>query len=141
MIANVVGRSMIATGFFILLSLFSLEMFAADTSIVEVRRNIPLSDSEPTYKDFYIFMEAAGALKENTVVTAFRSQALKDATGTQNLGELKIPVGRLKIIAVQNRLAVAREIELLSRDALPMLEQRGLMIGDRIDIASAKAAK
>lgn len=106
---------------------------ADDLRVVEVRRNIPLADADPVYKDFYI-AGGVSALKPNMVVKAVRKLGLKDATGTQSVGELNIPVGQLKVIFVQDNLAVAREYKLLSRADLPMLEQHGIMVGDLIDL-------
>jgi hypothetical protein len=67
------------------------------------------------------------------VVTAVRKINVRDASGANAVGEIIVPVGQLKIIAVYDRVAVAREYTLLSRDELPMLEQIGIMTGDRID--------
>jgi len=108
-------------------------ILAADPSIVDVRRNIQLSDQEPIYKDFYISAAKDAGLRPSQVVQVFRNVPMRDATGVQAFGELKIAVGRLKIIFVQDNMAVGREYELFSRDDLPMLEQTGIMIGDRID--------
>lgn len=106
--------------------------FADEPRIIDVRRNIPLSDNEPIYKDFYIKMDP-GALKVDAVVTAVRKVSIREATGLSPLGDLTIPVGQLKIIFIENNLAVARESKLLSRDALPMLDQIGIMTGDVIE--------
>lgn len=123
--------------FFILFILLSYALASADDlRVVEVRRNIPLSDQDPIYKDFYLTGGVAG-LKPNLVVTAVRKQGLKDATGTQALGELQIPVGQLKVIFVNDQIAVAREYKLLSRTDLPMLEQPAIMVGDLIDTKNA----
>ena len=119
-------------GAFILAALFSWEVFGADFNIIEVHRNIPLADDAPVYKDFYINAGAEAGLKKNLVVTVVRKMAIRDATGTQTFGEIDIPVGQLKIIAAQNRVAIAREYKLISRDDEPMLEQIGMMIGDRL---------
>lgn len=108
--------------------------FAQEMSVIEVRRNIPLSDAEPVYKDFYIHAAENTGLKKNQVVTVFRKQTIRDASGTQSFGDLQIPVGQLKIIAVQGQIAVAREFSLIPRDEEPMLEQIGIMTGDRIDL-------
>lgn len=103
-------------------------------SIIDVRRNITLADNDPVYKDFYINAGDGTGLKKNLVVTAVRKLTIRDASGAQAYGEIFVPVGQLKIIAVFNRIAVAREFTLLSRDELPMLEQIGIMTGDRIDL-------
>src|SRR5207253_8639068 len=42
-----------------------------------------------------------------------------------------------RVIATYGKVSVAREYKLLSRDELPMLEQIGLMNGDRIDLKGA----
>lgn len=112
--------------------------FAEDPRIIDVRRNIPLADSDPIYKDYYIKMDGSGVLKPDQVVTAVRKVSIREATGLNPLGELSIPVGTLKIIFVENNLAVARETKLLSRDSYPMLDQTGIMSGDVIDLKIAK---
>lgn len=108
---------------------------AADTlSIVDIRRNIPLADDEPVYKDFYLAGTALGSLKKNLVVTVYRKLTIRDSNGAQSYGDIEVPVGHLRIMAVFGRVAVAREYQLLSRDEHPMLEQIGIMSGDQIDL-------
>lgn len=107
---------------------------AAELKIVDVRRNIPLADDEPVYKDFYINGGARDGLKPNLVVTAVRKTQVRDASGTQSLGELAVPVAQIRVVYVADNLAVAREYKPLSRDELPMLEQIGVMSGDVLDL-------
>lgn len=109
------------------------EVRAEDMSVINVRRNIQLSESDPVYKDFYIDGGEDSGLKKNMVVQATRKINIRDASGAHAFGEIKVPVGQLKIIAVYPKLAVAREFKLLSRDDLPMLEQVGIMTGDQIE--------
>ncbi len=114
---------------------FSPQARATDTmSVVDVRRNITLAEDDPVYKDFYISAGPGSGLKKNLVVTAVRKLNIRDASGANAVGEIKVPVGQLKIIAVYDRVAVAREYALLSREDLPMLEQVGIMNGDSIDL-------
>lgn len=108
-----------------------------ELSIIDVRRNIPLADTDPVYKDYYINAGVESGLKENLVITVLRKTNIKDASGTQSYGDILIPVGRLKIIAAYHRVAVAREFQLMSRENQPMLEQVGLMNGDRVDLAGS----
>lgn len=107
---------------------------AQELKIIDVRRNIPLRDDEPAYKDFYINGGTKEGLKPNLVVTAVRKTTIRDAAGLQALGEMNVPVGQLRIIFVQDGLAVAREHQLLSRDELPMIEQIGIMGGDLVEM-------
>jgi hypothetical protein len=113
---------------------FTSVPWAQEMSVIEVRRNIPLADTDPIYKDFYISTYGDGGLKKNMVVTATRKITIKDATGANSFGEITVPVAQLKIISVQNRIAVAREFKLVSREDEPMIDQIGPMIGDKIDL-------
>lgn len=135
------GRIMILCGLGLLVALFSWEAFgqtsSLDLSVIEVHRNIPLADHDPVYKDFYINVGTDSSIKKNLVVTAVRKMTIKDSTGANSFGEISIPVGYLKVISVQNKIAVAREYKLISRDDEPMLDQNGIMIGDKIDVAGA----
>ncbi|MBX2994448.1 MAG: hypothetical protein KF681_06495 [Bdellovibrionaceae bacterium] len=130
------GRIFLTAGLALLVALFTWEVFAAegDVRIIEVRRNIPLADTDPVYKDFYINAGGEAGLKPNLVVSAVRKVNVKDATGTQAFGELLIPVGQLKVIFVQHGIAVAREHKPYGRELYPMLEQTGIMGGDLIDL-------
>lgn len=107
---------------------------AADISVIDVHRNITMSEDDPVYKDFYLNISGDSSLKKNLVVTAVRKINIRDSSGANSFGEINVPVGQLKIIAVYDKIAVAREFTLLSRDELPMLEQTGIMTGDRIDL-------
>ncbi|MFN7262276.1 MAG: hypothetical protein ACK5UJ_00540 [Pseudobdellovibrionaceae bacterium] len=111
-----------------------LEAQAQEISIIEIRRNIPLADDQPVYKDFYLTGGESAGLKKNMVITAYRKLTIRDSSGAQTYGELQVPVGQLKVISVQGRLAVAREYQLMSREDEAMLEQIGIMTGDRIDL-------
>jgi hypothetical protein len=110
---------------------------AAELSVIDVRRNITLSEEDTVYKDFYLSGGTETGLKRNMVVTAVRKLNIRDASGANSFGEIQVPVGQLKIIAVYDKIAVAREFTLLSRDELPMLEQIGIMNGDKIEIKGA----
>jgi len=119
---------------FILALITASSTFAQDLSIVDVRRNITLADDDIVYKDFYLNGGESDGLKKNLVVTAFRKIQVRDSNGNQSFGEISVPVGQLRVIATYSKVSVAREYKLLSRDELPMLEQTGLMSGDRIEL-------
>ncbi len=122
--------------FSLMIGSFTQNAQSSEVSIVNAKRNIPLSDSEKVYKDFYLNVGSQAGFKRNSVLNVYRKQLLSDATGTQSLGELKILVGQLKVIALDRNLAVAREVKLTSRDNEPMLDQIGIMIGDLVEVAS-----
>jgi methyl coenzyme M reductase alpha subunit len=120
---------------FLLWAFLSTIIANADESrVVDVRRNITLSDDDKIYRDFYISGGTELGYKKGQTLTATRKIAVKDATRSTNIGEITIPVGDLKIIAVYDKVSVARLVKLLERDELPMLEQRGIMTGDTVAI-------
>lgn len=125
-------------GFLLLALMLTAQLtFAQDLSIVDVRRNITLADDDVVYKDFYLNGGEGDGLKKNLVVTVMRKVQVRDANGSQSYGEIQIPVGQLRVIATYGKVSVAREYKLLSRDELPMLEQIGIMSGDRVDLKGA----
>lgn len=120
---------------YVLLLILNLAAFTAraqDITIVDVRRNITLAEDDIVYKDFYLNAGEGSALKKNLVVNVKRKINVRDSA-TKNVGDFEAVVGQLKIIHLGNKVAVAREFKLLSRDEAPMLEQIGIMTGDRID--------
>lgn len=109
---------------------------ADDISVIDVRRNITLSDSETVYRDYYLNAGESTALRKNMIINVKRKINVKD-TSTKTIGEFEAVVGQLKIIQIGNKVSVAREYKLIPRDEEPMLEQTGIMTGDRLDLAGS----
>lgn len=118
---------------FLFLLLEARQLFAQDMSVVEVKRNITLSDDDPVYKDYYINAGDGSALRKNLVVNVKRKVTIKD-NGSKTIGDFETVVGQLKIIHVGNKVSVAREFKLTPRDEEPMLDQIGVMMGDKVDL-------
>ena len=120
----------------VILSLILVSCFAnaEEARVVDVRRNITLSDTDKIYKDFYINVGTEKGMKTGSMLLASRKVNIRDASGATNIGEMTVPVGELKVIAVYEKVTVARQVKLLERDELPMLEQRGIMTGDLIEV-------
>ncbi len=106
---------------------------AQDMSVVEVKRNITLSDDDVVYKDYYINAGEGSALRKNLVIKVKRKIYVKESA-TKTVGDFDTQVGLLKVIQVGNKVSVAREFKLTSRDEEAMLEQTAIMSGDKIDM-------
>ena len=117
-------------------TLTTISLMAQDISVVDVKRNITLSDSDLVYKDYYLNAGDASSLRKNMVVNVKRKINIKDS-GTKSVGDFETVVGQLKIIHIGNKVTVAREHKLIPRDEEPMLEQIGIMSGDRLDLAGS----
>ena len=124
--------------YFALLFLFSFSVvtFAGEMVIVDVHRNIPLSEDEPAYTDFAISMADSSALKKHLVVNVKRRLQIRDSSA-KSVGEVETTVGQVRIIHVDKKVAVAREYKLISRNDEVVLDQVGIMTGDYIDLAGS----
>lgn len=109
---------------------------AADAVIVEVKRNITLSEQDPVYKDYYINAGEGAGFKKNMIVFVKRKIAVKDLAG-KPFGDVETKVGQLKIIHADSKISVGREYKLVPREQELMLEQVGIMLGDSVDVKSA----
>lgn len=112
-----------------------------ESTIIDIRRNIPLSDEEVPIRDYYLNIGENKGVKTSQNFTVQRKIQVKDSSGAQSYGEILIPVGEVKVIAVYPSVSIAREVKLLSREKLPMLEQRGILVGDRVDLIEKVADK
>ena len=106
--------------------------YGSELEVVDVKRNIPLSENDPVYKDYYIKVSSKSDLKKNQVVKAVRKISVKDSA-MKPVGDFLTNVGLIKIIHISDSIAVGREVKLTSRHDEPMLEQIGIMVGDTID--------
>lgn len=118
------------------ISTLSQETIAQEISVVEVKRNITLADDDPVYKDYYLNAGDASALRKKMVVLVKRKINIKDAS-SKSIGNFETVVGQLKIIQIGDKVSVAREHKLMPRDEEAMLEQIGIMSGDRIDLTGS----
>ena len=128
---------------FLILSLISIlfSINAFGVSIFEVRRRVSLKNGEVTPKDYYINGGRESGLKPGMIVKVHRQQALYDSYQNKSPGDMQIPVGELKILYVQKGISVAREHSMFDRNKFPVLEDDYLMIGDVVDISSARSDK
>jgi len=134
MTSKIFGRIALALGAVLLVSLFAWEACSDELNVIQVHRNIPLSDEETAYKDIYISGGSDSGLKNNLVVQVLRKVIVKDATGSQSFGEIMVPVGQIKVIFVGPKVSVAREYKPANKDTVPALDQVGIQLGDSIEL-------
>jgi hypothetical protein len=121
---------------FFILFVVSVIAQAEEISVVDVKRNITMADDDIVYKDFAINAGTSSGLKRNLVVFAKRKFAVKDSSA-KSIGEIETNVAQLKVIYADSKMAIAREYKIISRDEEPVIEQSGVMTGDRIDLAGS----
>ncbi len=127
---------------FCFLSLFIAPMLAqADLTIFDVRKNLPMSNDEKVFRDFYINGGSESGLSTGMVITVQRRMPLYDSYQNRSAGDLQLKVAKIKIIHVQKGLAVARLHSEFTRDGAPILEDNFIMTGDQLDLNSATSDK
>jgi hypothetical protein len=126
---------------YLLLFFIALPSAHANLTIFDVRKNLPMSDKETVYRDFYINGGSESGMTVGMVITVQRRMPLYDSYQNRSAGDLQLKVARIKIIHVQKGLSVARLHSELARDTAPLLEDNFIMIGDQLDLASATSDK
>ncbi len=123
--------------FFITLSMFAMEVQAKEVQIIEIRKNLQLSAAETVYTDYYLNAGDDLGIKPGTTFVLYRRVNVIDRLGTNQGRSLALPVGKIKIIYVAKDLSVARVDKLEDNKTTPILEHRGVMLGDLINVVSA----
>lgn len=121
-----------------LLTLLALAPLAhAELTIFDVRKNLAMSDTDKVYRDFYVNGGSESGIAVGMIVTVQRRMPLYDTYQNRSAGDLDLKVAKIKIIHVQKGLSVARLYSEYSRDNSPLLEDNFIMVGDRLDLATA----
>lgn len=125
----------------VILLFFGFRTLAKDVYIFDARRPLSLVPGETKPKDFYINAGSESGLKSNVVVTVSRRQSLYDPYQNKSAGDILVPVAEIRILFSQNGLSVARLEKVFDRGGLPGLDFDGVMIGDRLDLDTARSSK
>lgn len=110
--------------------------------VIQVKRNIPLSDAEPVFKDYYLSGGTKEGLRVNLVVPVTRWVNLRENSQAQDQSmKMLEPVGWLKVILAQDHLSVARLYEAPNYINTPILEQPGILMGDVVSLERSFMSK
>ena len=121
----------------IALMLISSWSHAADYSIFEVRKSLPMENNEPTFKDYYVNAGSESGIKKGMYINVVRSSSILDPAKNITQGTIKISLGRLQMIQVDKHVSVGRLYSQSSNEERPSVEFEGFMLGDVLDIESA----
>lgn len=124
----------------LVLFLISVPAFA-ELTIFDVRKNLPMSDTEKVYRDFYVNGGSEAGISRGMIITVQRRMPLYDNYQNRAAGDLDLKVAKIKILHVQKGLSVARLHSEFDRGTSPLLEDNFIMMGDRLDLATAVADK
>ena len=113
--------------------------WAADASVFDVRKTLPLEDGEVAYRDFYINAGSEIGLKRGTYVTVVRQVPVHDSVKNKAQATLTVPIAKIHIIHVEPRLSVARLHSDIGNDERVGVEYEAVMIGDQLDLSTLSA--
>lgn len=114
----------------------------AEVQVIQVKRNIPLSENEPVFKDYYLSGGSKSGLRVNLVVPVWRWINLREnSQGQDQSMKILEPVGWLKVIFVQEQFSVGRLYEAADYEQGPIFEQPGIMMGDIISLEKSFMSK
>ncbi len=127
-------KNLLLSVLLLVLSFAPLVSQGNELSIIFVRKSIPMSNEEPSYRDLYLNAGGSQGVKKDQTYVVFRKVQVRDASGSLSFGDIEIPVGEIKILAAYERISIARDSKIYSREAYPSLEVFGTMAGDRIEL-------
>lgn len=113
---------------------------AKDVTVFDIRRPLAMENGENPAKDYFFNAGTTAGLKKGMLITVTRRQALYDQYLNKSPGDLVVAVGQLRIIHVQPDMSVARLETLQDRANSPNVEFEAVMVGDKIDLSSARMA-
>lgn len=113
---------------------------AKEVTVFDVRRPVSLSNEEMAPKDYYIDAGSNDGLKPGMTISVRRRQSLYDGYQNKSLEDLVVVIGRLRLIHVQADISVARLENIEKRDQSPTVEFDAVMVGDKVDLSSARMA-
>ena len=125
----------------IFVCLLSVDSFAKDPVVFDIRRPFAMKNGEVNQKDYFINQGSNHGIKINMVITVNRRLTMYDSFTNKTPGDLVMPIGKLRIIHVQDNLSVARLEKMEKRAYLPQLDYNAIMVGDRLDLNTAKVMR
>ena len=138
MIGVIAGRIMFATGFLILFLLFAYQAFA-DYHVFDVRKNLKMNESESERHDYYINAGTKDGVKLGMVFEVIRRVPILDPFKNKSPDDISIPIAKIKVIYVSQKISIARLHSKIIDDNSPILDFDTVMAGDQINIFGASA--
>lgn len=109
--------------------------FARDYIIYSIAQDIPMGiKNEAPKKNYFINMGANQGLRSGNLVDVFRIVSMNDPYESKKRYDYQFKVGELKIIHSEETSSIAVLNRMNVDDETPMLEIRGFMVGDRVNV-------
>lgn len=113
--------------------LFGTRALAAQTdyTVYQVYRGIDLGEgAAPPPKDIFVSIGASQGVRKGSMLDVYRRISSFDNLTQKHMGDHMIPVGKIRVIHVDDRTAIARADRFVSVEQEPALLPQAIMIGD-----------
>ncbi len=114
--------------------LFSF-LHAKEAVVFDVRKTLQMNENQAVFHDYYVNAGKKDGLKDKMVITVTRKDPFKDTNLSKIEEDLVVDVAELELVHVQATFSIAR---IKKRLVGPVLEFDTVMIGDRINLGSAR---
>jgi hypothetical protein len=111
--------------------LFGTRALAADYTVYQVYRPIDLGDgaAQPP-KDIFVSIGSSQGVRKGSMLDVYRRVSSFDNLTQKHMGDHMIPVGKVRVIHVDEKTAIARADRFVSVEQEPALLPQAVMIGD-----------
>jgi len=116
---------------FFLMPLFSQ---AEEISIFSVNKTLSMGPKDPVYRDYYLNGGTQEGFRRGMLVTVVRRVPVHDLSRNRALGDLRVPVAKLKLIYVNRSISVGRVEKLIEPTNYPAAEFKAVMVGDTVTL-------
>ena len=118
---------------------FTPKSFSDDFVVYNVYKALDLGNPDETpRRDFYVNMGTSQGVHDGATLEVLRTVSTYDLKTEKLYKDVAFPIAHLKVIHVENNVAVARLDKMLPIDKTPSITPRAVMVGDHVRVARAK---
>jgi hypothetical protein len=107
----------------------------ANYRVYGIRTDFPMQDDQHVLKDFYITMGSSQGVKVGTQLDVYRSVPTSDEMNQKNAQNITFKIAHLKVIHVENSVAVARLLDMTPSKDTPNGIYANVMVGDAVEVS------
>lgn len=109
---------------------------AAEVAVFSVNKTLSMGPKDTVFRDYYLNGGTEEGFRRGMIVTVVRRVPVHDLSRNRALGDLRVPVAKLKLIYVNRAISVGRVDRLIQPTNLPATEFAAVMVGDTISLGN-----
>ena len=101
-----------------------------------VKSDFPMRDGQNPLRDVYVNIGTDQGIKNGSHLDAYRTISTVDDTQQKVGPNFSFKFAKLKVLHADSKMAVARVIEFLPVENIPLGQYTNIMVGDRVEVTS-----